>query len=99
MPALNFKQVRLHLKTVPNWTKRAQTIHRIFKFEGPLKGIDFINRIARKAQKMNHHPDIDVRFNKVTLKLTTPGEGGSPKRISPWPGHVMRFSPGFLCRE
>ena len=76
MPALTAKQVILHLKAVPSWSKRAQTIHRTFKFEGFLKGIDFVNRIARKAQKVNHHPDIDIRFNLVTLKLTTHDEGG-----------------------
>jgi len=76
MPALTTKQVSLHLKTVPNWSKRAQTILRTFKFEGFLKSIDFVNRNARKAQKSNHHPDIDIRFNRVTLKLTTHDEGG-----------------------
>jgi 4a-hydroxytetrahydrobiopterin dehydratase len=35
-----------------------------------------VNRVARKAQKANHHPDIDIHFNKVTLKLTTHDEGG-----------------------
>jgi 4a-hydroxytetrahydrobiopterin dehydratase len=76
MPALTAKQVSLHLKAVPNWSKRAQTILRTFKFEGFLNSIDFVNRIARKAQKINHHPDIDIRFNKVTLTLTTHDEGG-----------------------
>jgi 4a-hydroxytetrahydrobiopterin dehydratase len=76
MPALTAKQVSLHLRAVPRWSKRAQTILRTFKFEGFLKGIDFVNRIARKAQKINHHPDIDIRFNKVTLTLTTHDEGG-----------------------
>jgi len=76
MPALTTKQVSLHLKGVPNWSKRAQTIIRTFTFEGFLKSIDFVNRIARKAQRINHHPDIDIRFNKVTLKLTTHDEGG-----------------------
>jgi 4a-hydroxytetrahydrobiopterin dehydratase len=70
------KQVSLRLKTIPNWSKRAQKILRTFKFEGFLKSIDFVNRIARKAQESNHHPDIDIRFNKVTLKLTTHDEGG-----------------------
>jgi len=64
------------LKAVPNWSKRAQTILRTFKFDGFLKSIAFVNRIARKAQKINHHPDIDIRFNKVTLTLTTHDEGG-----------------------
>jgi 4a-hydroxytetrahydrobiopterin dehydratase len=76
MPALTTKQLSVHLKTAPNWSKRAQTIVRTFQFEGFLNGIDFVNRIARKAQENNHHPDIDVRFNKVTLKLTTHDEGG-----------------------
>lgn len=76
MPALTTKQVSLHLKAVPNWSKRAQTIFRTFKFKGFPESIDFVNRIARKAQKANHHPDIDIRFDKVTLKLTTHDEGG-----------------------
>jgi 4a-hydroxytetrahydrobiopterin dehydratase len=80
MPALTAKQVSLQLKTVPNWSKRAQTILRTFKFGGFLKSMDFVNRIARKAQKINHHPDINIRFNQVTLKLTTHDEGGITKK-------------------
>jgi 4a-hydroxytetrahydrobiopterin dehydratase len=76
MPSLTTKQVGVHLKAVPNWSKRAQTIVRTFQFEGFLNAIDFVNRIAKKAQKSDHHPDIDIRFNKVTLKLTTHDEGG-----------------------
>jgi 4a-hydroxytetrahydrobiopterin dehydratase len=76
MPALHSKQIKLHLQDVPSWSKRGQTILRTFKFEGFLKGIDFVTQIAKKAQKMNHHPDIDVRFNQVTLTLTTHDEGG-----------------------
>jgi 4a-hydroxytetrahydrobiopterin dehydratase len=76
MPALHSKQIKLNLQAVPNWSKRAQTILRTFKFKGFLQGIDFVNRVARKAQKMNHHPNIDIRFNQVTLTLTTHDEGG-----------------------
>ena len=87
MPALTTKQVNLHLKTVPNWSKRAQVIFRTFKFKGFLKSIDFVNRIARKAQKLNHHPDIDIRYNKVTLKLTTHDEGGITEKDFSLAGH------------
>jgi len=76
MPALTTKQIKANLKTVPNWSQHEQTILRTFKFEGFLKGIDFVNRIAAKAQKMNHHPDMDIRFDQVTLTLTTHDEGG-----------------------
>jgi 4a-hydroxytetrahydrobiopterin dehydratase len=76
MSALTTKQIKAHLKAVPNWSQRVQTVCRTFSFDGFLNGITFVNRIARKAQKLNHHPDIDVRFNKVMLTLTTHDEGG-----------------------
>ena len=38
--------------------------------------IAFVHRIAKRAQKMNHHPDIDIRYDKVTLTLTTHDAGG-----------------------
>jgi 4a-hydroxytetrahydrobiopterin dehydratase len=80
MSAMTAIQVNRHLKTVPNWSKRNQMILRTFTFKGFLKSVDFVNRIARKAQKSNHHPDIDIRFNKVTLKLTTHDQGGITKK-------------------
>jgi 4a-hydroxytetrahydrobiopterin dehydratase len=80
MPVLTTKQIKLHLEAVPNWSKRAQTILRTFEFDGFLESIAFVNRIARKAQRMNHHPDIEIQFNKVTLKLTTHDEGGITER-------------------
>jgi 4a-hydroxytetrahydrobiopterin dehydratase len=76
MPKLDAKQISLQLKAVPSWTKRALTIRRTFEFDGFLKSIDFVNRIAKKAQKADHHPDIDIRYSKVTLAFTTHDEGG-----------------------
>jgi 4a-hydroxytetrahydrobiopterin dehydratase len=80
MPALTAKQIAVQLKGVPDWAHKAKTIRRTFKFEGFLMGIAFIQRIARLAEKMNHHPDIDIRFNKVTLTLTTHDQGGLTKK-------------------
>jgi 4a-hydroxytetrahydrobiopterin dehydratase len=76
MPTLTTKQITAHLKVVPTWSKRRQTVLRTFKFKGFLKGLDFVNRIGAKAQKMNHHPDINIRFDHVTLTLTSHDEGG-----------------------
>ena len=41
-----------------------------------LKSIEFVNQVARKEQKANHHADIDIRYDQVTLALTTHDEGG-----------------------
>jgi 4a-hydroxytetrahydrobiopterin dehydratase len=76
MPALTTKEINLYLKAIPDWSRRAKTICRTFQFEGFMLSIAFVRRIAKQAQKNNHHPDIDIRFNKVTLKLTTHDEGG-----------------------
>jgi 4a-hydroxytetrahydrobiopterin dehydratase len=76
MSKLNSQQISRRLKSVPKWSKRGRTIRRKFEFSGFLKGIDFVNRVARKAEKSDHHPDIDIRWNKVTLTLTTHSMGG-----------------------
>jgi len=76
MPALTPRQIKASLKALPNWSQRGQTICRTFKFEGFLNSMVFVERIAPKAQKSNHHPDIYIRFDQVTLTLTTHDEGG-----------------------
>jgi 4a-hydroxytetrahydrobiopterin dehydratase len=76
MPVLNAKQINLHLKAVPDWSQRAHTICRTFKFEGFLMSIAFVRRIAKQAEKISHHPNIEIRFDHVTLTLTTHDEGG-----------------------
>ena len=76
MPSLTFREIAVHLRTVPEWSRSAQTIARTFQFEGFVKSIDFVKRVAREAQRADHHPDIDIRYDKVTLKLTTHDEGG-----------------------
>jgi 4a-hydroxytetrahydrobiopterin dehydratase len=75
MPTLTARQISVHLKAVPDWSKRGKTILRTYKLEGFLASIAFVNRVARKAQKCDHHPDIDIRFSRVTLVLTSHDAG------------------------
>ena len=76
MPALTREQITLKLKAIPEWSAKAQTISRTFKFDGFLMSIAFVRRVAKRAEKNQHHPDIDVRYDKVSLTLTTHDEGG-----------------------
>ena len=76
MPKLTPSQVRLGLKALPEWSLRGREIRRGFEFKGFPGAIAFVNRVAAKAEKADHHPDIDVRWNKVTLALSTHSEGG-----------------------
>jgi 4a-hydroxytetrahydrobiopterin dehydratase len=76
MPALTDEQVGLKLKAVPEWSAKAKALCRTFKFDGFLLGIGFVRRVARQAEKRQHHPEIDIRFDRVTLRLTTHDQGG-----------------------
>ena len=80
MTALTTKQISVQLKAVPDWAHRAKTIRRTFKFADFLMSLAFVRRIAKRAEKIQHHPDIDIRYNKVTLALTTHDQGGLTKK-------------------
>lgn len=76
MPPLTAKQADRRLRALPLWARRAKAIHRTFVFRGFEDAIAFVNRVARAAERSDHHPDIDIRWNKVTLVLSTHSEGG-----------------------
>lgn len=76
MPKLTAKQIKGALPTVPQWRKKGQIIARTYEFKDFPAAIRFVNAVARLAEKAWHHPDIDIRWNKVTLALTTHDEGG-----------------------
>jgi 4a-hydroxytetrahydrobiopterin dehydratase len=74
------KLTALHIKTAlaatPGWTKKHATITRTFQFKNFPAAIKFVKTLAPIAEKANHHPDIDIRWNKVILTLTTHDAGG-----------------------
>ncbi|HMD59817.1 MAG TPA: 4a-hydroxytetrahydrobiopterin dehydratase [Opitutaceae bacterium] len=76
MPSLDTKQIQRRLKLLPEWSRRGRAIRRRFSFAGFMGSVEFVNRIARQAERANHHPDIDIRWNRVTLALTTHDKGG-----------------------
>lgn len=76
MAVLTPKQIKASFNAVTNWSQRSKTIGRTYRFDGFLNSLAFVNRIARDAQKINHYPEIDIKFDQVTLTLTTQGAGG-----------------------
>ena len=76
MAKLNAAQIKSGLKRVPHWKKRGRTITRTYQFKNFPAAVKFVNAVARRAEKAWHHPDIDIRWNKVTLTLTTHDAGG-----------------------
>ena len=64
------------LKKVPEWELEKKHIERTFEFDDFTEAVDFVTAVAEVAEDEEHHPDIDIRYNKVRLKLSTHSEGG-----------------------
>ena len=76
MAELTPEQIKAALPAVQDWKKQSAEIRRTFQFKDFAQAMEFVNRVARAAEEANHHPDIDIRWNKVTLALATHSEGG-----------------------
>ena len=77
-PQLKLNDVKIFraLASVPDWKLQDATIVRTFQFKDFPAAIKFVEAAAGIAEEAWHHPDIDIRWNKVTLALTTHDAGG-----------------------
>lgn len=74
---LSAEEIAARLLSVPNWAiDSGGMLRRTFTFPGFLEAIGFVTRVATAAERADHHPDIDVRYSKVTLALSTHDSGG-----------------------
>ncbi len=81
MALLTQSDLRQQLDKLPGWEQRGSSIAREFEFPSFLAAIGFVNRIARLAEEVNHHPDITINYQRVTLVLTSHDSGGITQRI------------------
>jgi 4a-hydroxytetrahydrobiopterin dehydratase len=79
-------QIPSALITIPQWQHHDPVISRTYEFKNFPAAMNFINAVGRIAEEVQHHPDIDIRWNKVTLALTTHDAGGlTEKGLCPGP--------------
>ncbi len=76
MEKLSTEKIKTALATAPDWKKKGTMITRTYQFKDFPAAITFVNAVARLAEQAWHHPDIDIRWNRVTLALTTHDAGG-----------------------
>ncbi len=69
-------ELKNRLKKIPEWELEKKHIERTFEFDEFSESIDFVNSVAEVSEDEEHHPDIDIRFNKVRLLLSTHSKGG-----------------------
>lgn len=76
MSVLNSEQRADLSDRLADWTVDGEALRRTFVLGDFTEAMGFVTRVAILAEKANHHPDIDIRWNKVTLVLTTHDAGG-----------------------
>ncbi len=76
MEKLHEEQVASRIEAAPEWAESGGGIQRTYQFGTFMDSIRFVNDVAQAAEAADHHPDILVRYNKVTLTLSTHDAGG-----------------------
>jgi 4a-hydroxytetrahydrobiopterin dehydratase len=84
-------QIKAEQVKLMGWKLVGKQITKVYVFENFKQGMRFLNRVARLAEAMNHHPDIDIRYNKIRLILTTHDEGGLTRKDFKLASEIDRF--------
>jgi 4a-hydroxytetrahydrobiopterin dehydratase len=76
MPRLNDEEIKQRLAGLDGWEREGDAIQRRFKLDDFKGSVDFVNRLTPAAEEMNHHPDLAISWNEVTVTISTHSEGG-----------------------
>ncbi len=80
MDRLSSEETRSHLAKLPNWKIESGELVRTFQFKDFVSALRFVNRVGEAAEQAGHHPDIDIRYNRVRLGLVTHDAGGLTRK-------------------
>jgi 4a-hydroxytetrahydrobiopterin dehydratase len=76
-------EIGAELARTPGWRRSGRAIERLYRFQDFRAAMAFVNRVASLAERANHHPDVTIRYNEVTLSVWTHSDGGlTPKDFS-----------------
>jgi 4a-hydroxytetrahydrobiopterin dehydratase len=76
MPLLSDDEVTERLQGLEGWEREGEAIVKDFKLADFTGSVDFVNRLTPAAEEMNHHPDLKISWNTVSVSLSTHSQGG-----------------------
>jgi len=82
MPVLSPAQLTQAITELSGWQLSEGTLVRTFSFSDFREAMSFVNSVAAIAERAGHHPDIDIRYNKVKLALSSHDAGGITEKDS-----------------
>ena len=80
MALLSDIEIQRELNSLAGWSRKGNEIAKTFQFDGFPAAISFVQNIVPVAEGMNHHPDVDIRYNRVIIRLSTHDQGGITKK-------------------
>jgi 4a-hydroxytetrahydrobiopterin dehydratase len=86
--ALNKAEVEQVLQNHPQWKLQGEKLIREWTFRDFVEAMAFVNHIATIAESVGHHPDIDIRYNRVLLGLVSHDAGGITSRDGDMAGRI-----------
>lgn len=89
---LTDSEVLAALGKLPGWKANGKAIERTFEFSDFKQAMAFVNRIAAAAEEANHHPDVSISYNKVTLALISHDSGGVTSRDVKMAGRINEIA-------
>ena len=93
MATLSDDEIRTALDGLPGWELADGAITRQFRLDGFAGAIAFVVRLSYAAEAANHHPDLDIRYDKVRITLSTHSEGGVTQKDLDLARTIERFAP------
>jgi 4a-hydroxytetrahydrobiopterin dehydratase len=94
MPQLPDDAVRKGLDSLPGWERRDDEIEKVYELPSFPDAIAFVTRVGFLAEKADHHPDLDVRWRKVRIGLSTHSEGGITDKDLALAGEIEKVAGG-----
>jgi len=79
-PLLDAAEIASRLGSLHGWTRDGDRISRLFLFKDFHDAVEFLSRITPVADEQNHHPDVAIHWNELTLTLWTHASGGLTER-------------------
>jgi 4a-hydroxytetrahydrobiopterin dehydratase len=76
VPSLSDDDIRSRLQSLPGWERLGDEIAKTFELPTFPAAVAFVQRIAGRAEAADHHPDLDIRYRRVKVALSTHSEGG-----------------------
>ena len=76
MALLSQPEVEARLADLPGWERAGEAIAKQFKRDGFVGAVEFVSGLVAPAEAINHHPDIAISWDTVTVTIATHSEGG-----------------------